>query len=62
MGQAANSNRRASLDDQKQRAAGRRNERETIKDAVKPRDEKGRAGGAFGRGGKANRGGRSARP
>lgn len=55
MGQAANSNRRASLDDQKERAAGRRNEREMIKDAVKPRDEKAVKGGAFGRDDKANR-------
>lgn len=57
MGQAGNSNRKASLDDQKERAAGRRNEREMIKQAVKPRDMKGRAGGAFGAEGKANRGG-----
>jgi hypothetical protein len=48
MGQAGNSNRRASLDDRKERAAGRRGERETVKDAVKPRDMKGRTGGAFG--------------
>jgi len=55
MGQAGNSNRRATLDDRKERAAGRNNEREMIKDAVMPRDTKGRAGGAFGAGGKANR-------
>jgi hypothetical protein len=57
MGQAGNSNRRASLDDQKERAAGRRGERETIKAAVMPRDIKGKTGGAFGAEGKANRGG-----
>ncbi len=50
MGQAGNSNRRASLDDQKERAAGRRGEREMIKQAVMPRDTKGKAGGAFGGG------------
>ena len=48
MGQAGNSNRRASLDDQKERAAGRRGEREMVKDAVMPRDMKGKTGGAFG--------------
>ena len=57
MGQAGNSNRKASLDDQKERAAGRRGEREMIKQAVKPRDMKGRTGGAFGAENKANRGG-----
>ena len=57
MGQAGNSNRKASLDDRKERAAGRRGEREMIKDAVKPRDMKGKSGGAFGADGKANRGG-----
>jgi hypothetical protein len=56
MGQAGNSNRRASLDEQKERAAGRRNERELIKQAVQPRDMKGRTGGAFGAGGIANKG------
>jgi hypothetical protein len=56
MGQAGNSKRRASLDEQKERAAGRRNEREMIKQAVQPRDMKGRTGGAFGAGGKANKG------
>ena len=60
MGQAGNSNRKASLDDQKERAAGRNNEREQIKAAVMPRDMKGRAGGAFGSEGKANKGGGSA--
>ena len=47
MGQAGNSNRKASLDDRKERAAGRRGEREMIKEAVKPRDMKGKTGGAF---------------
>lgn len=56
MGQAGNSNRHASLDDQKERAAGRNGERETIKEAVNPRN-KGQAGGAFGADGKANRAG-----
>lgn len=55
MGQAANSNRKATLDDQKERSAGRRGEREMIKQAVMPRDMKGRTGGAFGAQGKANR-------
>jgi hypothetical protein len=55
MGQAANSNRRASLDNQKARAAGRQGGREALKNAVKPRDQKGKAGGAFGSEGKANR-------
>ena len=55
MGQAGNSNRHASLDDQKERAAGRNNEREQIKAAVMPRDMKGKTGGAFGADGKANR-------
>jgi hypothetical protein len=50
MGQAGNSNRRASLDDQKERAAGRRGEREMIKNTVMPRDAKGKTGGAFGSG------------
>jgi hypothetical protein len=57
MGQAGNSNRHASLDDQKERAAGRNNQREQIKAAVMPRDMKGKTGGAFGADGKANRGG-----
>ena len=56
MGQAGNSKRHASLDDQKERAAGRHNELEQIKATVMPR-EKGRAGGAFGAQGKANRAG-----
>jgi hypothetical protein len=62
MGQAGNSNRRATLDDRKQRAAGRNNERETVKQAVMPRDMKGKTGGAFGAEGKANRRGNAAAP
>ena len=54
MGQAGNSNRHASLDDQKERAAGRNSEREQLRQAVNPRT-KGAAGGAFGAEGKANR-------
>ena len=61
MGQAGNSKRHASLDDQKERAAGRHNELTQIKAAVMPR-EKGRAGGAFGADQKSNRGGGAGRP
>ena len=50
MGQAGNSRRRASLDDHKERASGRRGEREMIKQTVMPRDMKGRTGGAGGPG------------
>ena len=60
MGQAGNSKRHASLDDQKERAAGRNSAREVIKNEVMPREMKGRAGGAFGAQGKANRGGGTA--
>ena len=60
MGQAGNSNRKASLDDRKERAAGRSGEREMVKEAVKPRDMKGKTGGAFGADGKANRAGTGA--
>ena len=66
MGQAGNSNRRASLDEQKERAAGRRGEREMVKDAVMPRETKGRTGGADGPGaqrrGAPDEAGRSTRP
>lgn len=62
MGQAGNSNRRASLDDHKERAAGRRGEREMIKDAVKPRDMKGKTGGAFGSSDTTNRPTRKRKP
>jgi hypothetical protein len=56
MGQAGNSKRHASLDEQKERAAGRRNNRELLKQAVDPGDMKGRTGGAFGAQGRANKG------
>lgn len=55
MGQAGNSKRGASLDEQKERAAGRRNETEMIKQAVMPREMKGKTGGAFGSSGAASR-------
>ena len=54
MGQAANSNRNASLDDKKIRAAGRATERGEIRKAVNT-PMKGQTGGAFGSGGKAKR-------
>ena len=59
MGQARNSGRNATLDEKKQRAAGRRKqrgpEREMIADWQKPLAAKGKTGGASGRGGVANR-------
>ena len=55
MGQAANSNRNASLDDQKTRAAGRNTNRKAIREAVSPPPMKGKTGGAFGAEGNANR-------
>ena len=55
MGQAANSNRNASLDNMKERAAGRSGERSSIRKAVQPPPMKGETGGAFGADGKANR-------
>ena len=55
MGQAANSNRNASLDDKKQRAAGRTGEGSAIRKAVEPPPAKGRTGGAFGTDGRPNR-------
>jgi hypothetical protein len=58
MGQQANSGRNASLDNRKQRAAGRQQntpERSAIKDAAGLEKAKGKAGGAFGREGLANR-------
>ena len=61
MGQAANSNRNASLDDQKARAAGRNTERKAIREAVNPPTMKGKTGGAFGAEGNANRSARPAR-
>jgi len=56
MGQAANSNRNASLDDRKARAAGRNDDRKAVRDAAAAPPMKGQTGGAFGAGGKANRG------
>ena len=58
--QAQNGGRQASLDQQKRRAAGRQKEaspeREAIKDSVgQVKKQKGRAGGAFGKDGVANR-------
>ena len=55
MGQAANSNRNASLDDKKNRAAGRSSERSEIRKAVEPPPAKGQTGGAFGADGRPNR-------
>ena len=50
MGQRANSNRHASLDEKKSRAAGRRNERgrAEIRDAMDEQFTKGKTGGATG--------------
>ena len=57
--QAQNGGRRATLDNKKSRAAGRLKqnspEREAIKDSVGLAKSKGRAGGAFGKAGTANR-------
>lgn len=61
MGAGANSNRNMSLNDRKERAAGRQDDRgpaqEAIEDAggVAPGKGKGRAGGASGKAGQANR-------
>ena len=59
MGQRANSNRGASLDDKKIRMAGRQQDRgptkEAISDFQKPLPEKGKTGGAFGKDARANR-------
>ena len=55
MGQASNSRRNATLDDQKNRAAGRKTQRNSIRNAVEPPPMKGKTGGAFGAEGKANR-------
>jgi hypothetical protein len=61
MGAGANSNRNKSLDDHKERAAGRQGDRgpaqEAIADAggITPGKGKGQAGGAFGQEGQANR-------
>jgi hypothetical protein len=57
--QAQNGGRQASLDSKKRRAAGRLKddspERAAIKDSVGLAKQKGRAGGAFGKDGVANR-------
>jgi hypothetical protein len=59
MGQSSNSGRNAALDDQKSRAAGRRNtkspERQAIRDWQRPVAAKGKTGGAKGRDGGANK-------
>jgi hypothetical protein len=61
MGVGANSSRNASLNDRRERSAGRQDDRgpqrEAIADAggVPPGKGKGRAGGAFGNSGRANR-------
>jgi hypothetical protein len=57
MGQQADSNRKASLDDKKERAAGREErspQREAIKDFQQPLPAKGQTGGAHGREDEAN--------
>ncbi|HZN67686.1 MAG TPA: hypothetical protein VFB66_20520 [Tepidisphaeraceae bacterium] len=55
MGQAANSRRNATLDEQKTRAAGRKTQRNSLRKAVEDSPTKGATGGAFGADGKANR-------
>jgi hypothetical protein len=57
MGQAANSNRQAKLDEKKTRAAGRqaRDVRMEIRDAKAEQHAKGKTAGAFGKAGTANR-------
>ena len=59
MGQEANSGRNASLDEKKRRAAGRQGtdspEGDAIRDFAGVERDKGRAGGAFGKDGQANR-------
>jgi hypothetical protein len=58
MGVGANSDKNKALNDRKERAAGRQEdrspEREEIADAQTPVPAKGKTGGAFGRDGKAN--------
>jgi hypothetical protein len=54
MGQRANSGRHASLDDKKERAAGRKQNDPATK-AITERDEVAPVAGAFGRQGRANR-------
>jgi hypothetical protein len=61
MGAGANSNRNKALDEHKERAAGRQDDRgpaqEAIEDAggIAPGKGKGQAGGAYGKDGQANR-------
>jgi hypothetical protein len=57
MGQAANSNRRATLDEKKTRAAGRQKNavRAQIRDRADEQFAKGKTSGAFGKSGTANR-------
>src|SRR5687767_11121064 len=56
MGQRADSNRQASLDEKKSRAAGRRNERgrAEIRDAMDEQFTKGKTGGASGKADRIN--------
>jgi len=54
MGQGANSGRHASLDDKKERAAGRK-QNDPATQAITGRQEAPQVAGAFGRGGQANR-------
>lgn len=63
MGQAANSNRRASLDDKKRRAAGRSTEAKSLnprRDDALDQAAKGKTAGAFGRATKINASGGNA--
>lgn len=57
MGQAANSNRQAKLDQKKTRAAGRQQQtvRSQIRDRAEEQFAKGKTSGAFGKAGAANR-------
>jgi hypothetical protein len=55
MGQAANSNRNASLDNKKSRAAGRNTDGKAIREAAGAPPMKGKTGGAFGADNNANR-------
>src|SRR5688500_3798518 len=58
MGQQANSGRRASLDEKKSRAAGRRNERgrAEVRDAMDEQLARGKTGGATGKAERINTG------
>jgi hypothetical protein len=60
MGQQANSGRRASLDDKKRRAAGRKQNDPSV-EAITGRQETSPVPGAFGRRREANREGRGTR-